>query len=803
MIMTGSLLRVSTRLAGLLIVLLLVGCSSPEQKAQNYYDKGMQFLSKQDYAKASIEFRNAIQLKKDMIGAWRGLLEVELHNKNIPGAIPILTTIVELDPKDMESNLKLGHFLLMNNAFNQALDRANAALALDDRNATAHGLKSAVLLRLNDPAGAIREAQTTLDIDPSNAEAVLVLAAERQLRGDTEGALALLNRPVKKNDEFAIDVFRLRLYEKLGDFKQVEILLRKLVELYPFDSALQQSLVALYVKQKRYDDAEKELRALAAAKPSDVTTHLELVRFVLQLKGPAAARQDLLTFIDKAGDQKFKYQLALADFDLSQGKVADSIQLLESLISSARSSEDIVAAQLKLAQIQFQQKKFDAAEELVSSVLRRDSRNLDGLKLRAGLRLQKGQLEVAIADLRQALDDQPRSNDLMLLLASAYERSGSMDLAEKQYADATRVSNFDLGVTMNYVAFLRRRGSNDRAEDVLTQLVGRWPSNVPVLSALAEVRLARQNWSGAQEIGEAIKRIDNANAQGVGDQVLAAALSGQGKYGDSIKVLEKLQSATPDAPQPMAVLVGTMVRAQKFDQAIDFLRDALKKNPENAEAYVLLGGVYLLKAAPDEAEQAFRKAIERQPKNMGGYIELAQLYARQKKFDEAEKIANAGLKEKPDSIPMVLAYAAVLEMKGDYDGAISQYEVILKQDPGSLVAANNLASLVSDHRNDKASLERAYAVSAVLRKSQVPSFKDTLGWLDYLRGDYKSALGLLEEAAAALPDSPTVQYHLGATYIAIGQPAKAADQLKKALELSPDRSLQEKIKEAQKKAASN
>ena len=67
----------------------------------------------------------------------------------------------------------------------------------------------------------------------------------------------------------------------------------------------------------------------------------------------------------------------------------------------------------------------------------------------------------------------------------------------------------------------------------------------------------------------------------------------------------------------------------------------------------------------------------------------------------------------------------------------------------------------------------------------------------------KARLGLLEEAAAALPDRPMVQYHLGATYIAIGQPAKAADQLKKALALSPDSSLQEKIKAAQKKAASN
>ena len=66
----------------------------------------------------------------------------------------------------------------------------------------------------------------------------------------------------------------------------------------------------------------------------------------------------------------------------------------------------------------------------------------------------------------------------MVLLASAYERSGSIELAEKEYADATKTSAFNVPVTLNYVAFLRRRGSPERAEDVLTELARRWPNNV-------------------------------------------------------------------------------------------------------------------------------------------------------------------------------------------------------------------------------------------------------------------------------------------------------------------------------------
>jgi tetratricopeptide (TPR) repeat protein len=762
----------------------------------------MQLLSKQDYVKAGIEFKNALQNKKDMIGAWRGLLAVETHNRNIQGMVPILRTIVELDPKDLDSKLKLGHFLMGGNELDQALDLANAAIALDGRNPNALAFKAAVLLKLKDGSGAKREAQAAIDIEPANAEALVVLALERMTRGDTDGALLIVDRPglhFKAEDEFAIQLLKLQIFEKSGDLKQQEALLRKLVELHPFESALQRSLISVYVKQKRYDDAEQELRTFSAAHPADLTAALNVVRFLQQFKGPAAAREELVARINAGGQQVVKYQLALADFDFAQGRVADSIQLLESLVSSARSPEDLLAAQVKLAQIQFQQKKFHAAETLVTAVLHKDNRNIDGLKLRALLRLQQRQLDVAIADLRQALDDQPRSSDLMLLLANAYERSGSMELADKQYADATKASGFDVEVSLNYVAFLRRRGNVERAEDLLTQLARQWPYNVAVLSALADIRLARQNWIGAQEIAETIRKI--GNTQGLSDQILAAALSGQGKYSDSIRILEGVQAATPAAVQPMAALVNTLIRAQKLDEAVSFLQTVLKTNPANAEAHVMLGSVQLLKDAPDQAVQSFRTAIERQPKDIAGYSALANFYVRNKNLDEAEKVIRAGLQQQPDSFAMHLTYAGVLEQKGDYETAIGEYEILLKQDPGSLIAANNLASLLSDRYTDKASLERAYSLAAVLRKSQIPNFKDTLGWIDYLRGDYKSATGLLEEAAAALPNVAIVQYHLGMSYLATGQVGKASAQFKKALALAPDSSLQEQIIAAQKKAA--
>ena len=795
--------RIFRKFAPLLLllaaVLLTGGCSSSAERAQNYYENGMKLLAAHEYQKATIEFKNAIALKKDLVPAWRGLAQIDEATHQWQALVGALKTIVELDPKDVETKLKLARLMLFGGATDQALKLVNELNDQTSGNANVLALKAAVAYKLKDTANALRDAQAALKIDPTNVDAMMVLAADRLANGDAAGALQIVdNHPGDHSKDLGVQLFKIRLYEQLGDTAHLETLLRQLTEQYPQEVGFRRQLVKFYIAQHREADAERELRAVAKAEPKNTEAELDLVRFLMAVKGPGPARQELLDRISAGGDI-FPYQLALADFDYAQGHFDDSSKLLETLANDKNAPEHALTAKIKLAEMNLAKHNIDAADAIVADILSKDGRNTSGLKLRAKIRMDRGQLEPAISDLREALNDQPRSIELMLLLATAYERSGLIELAEKEFADATRASDYNPDVGLNYVAFLRRRGSVQRAEDVLTDLANRHPRNVAILSSLAEVKLSRQDWTGAQQIGDTIQKLGDRS--GVAYEIIGTALGGQHKYDQSVAAFQNAVTAAPSAVQPMAFLVRELLQAKQTDKAVAFLQSVLKTNPANAEALVLLGSINLANKAPDEAKKNFTAAIEKQPKDPIGYRALADLYLSQKNNDAALNAIQAGLKELPDNIVLHTALAGIREQSGDYEGAIKEYEYLLTRQPGSILVANNLASILSDHRTDKASLERAQSLAAILRKSQVPQFKDTLGWISYRSGDFKAAIPILEEAAAAMPNLALVHYHLGMSYKAAGQDAKAAEEFNTALTKSPSNELAEAIRAQLKKTA--
>jgi predicted Zn-dependent protease len=107
---------------------------------------------------------------------------------------------------------------------------------------------------------------------------------------------------------------------------------------------------------------------------------------------------------------------------------------------------------------------------------------------------------------------------------------------------------------------------------------------------------------------------------------------------------------------------------------------------------------------------------------------------------------------------------------------------MLERDPGSALAANNLAMLLVEYREtDPASMQRARELAAKLTQSTNPAYLDTVGWVEYKFKDYAKAVDYLKRAVDAAPNSAIMRYHLGMAHLAQGNAVEALDNLKQAV----------------------
>lgn len=784
-----------------MLTALLSGCGSSEQRAEEYYQSGIALVAKNDDLAARRELLKAIKYKSDKIEVWKALAGVDERTKSSSVFLD-LRRIVELDPKDMDARLKLVRIMIAGGAAEPAIKLLDATNEGEKPNAALHAVRAMALVRMNDPAGAIREAQRAYDIDPTNMDAATLLASKKLADGDNGGALKMLDgipSQAQAADRLRAARLRIDILVRKGDLAEAEKLVRQLVTDYPLEASLRVQLIQILTAERKFDDAEKELRARVASDPSDNKLELDVVRFLNTFTGPDAARTELGSRIEAGGDT-FDYRFALAELDFVGQRQGDAVSELQKLVSETDRADRKLKAQVRLAEVLIAKGDKATAEPLISEILAKDRRNSGALRLRAALSLDKGQTDSAIADLREALNDQPKSPELLMALALAYEQGGKPELANRQYADALKNANLNIEVALRYVAFLQRRNDAARAEDVLTEVVARYPGNLQALSSLAQVKLSRHNWDGALAIAQTISA--NKDGRVVADQIKAAAFAGQQRIGESIAALEDARKAAPEAIQPAVALASAYIRADRAADAVTVLQEMNKRYPNNAELLVILGQTQLAQKKDQDAIASFQEAIKQKPKDASGYSALSDFYGSVKNYNAAEGVLQSGLKENPQNMTLRMSSASLQILKNDNAAAISQYESILKDQPQaqSLIVINNLASLLLDTRSDKESLDRAAGLAEALKASNVPQFQDTVGWARFKQGDIKSAIAILEPAAAKSPNLSAVHYHLGVAYAADGQAQKAKEELDRAAKLEPDGTeLKKSIQEAMTK----
>ena len=766
-------------------LLLPAACDSAEERAAKHYQRGVELAEQGEPQKAILEFRNALRADELHVPALYGIAEALEARGDLRGAVGHLQRVIEIEPSHVEARVKLAQAMLLGGALDEAAKHAEAAYAVAPKNPDVLAVRAAVTLRLGDSEKALTDAKAALAIEPNHPEAGMILVAERIAQGDRAGAMQLVDRFLEENpDHLALNLVKLQLLAQ-DERRQDEFVehLERMIELSPEDRGLRLALVQAQQRQGDSAAAIAAMRELIALDPTDVQTVLQFVGFLRQVEGEEAARAELDARIAAAADAQaaFPYQQALVELDLAAGDRPAALARLDRLIGE----QDLAKARIARARLHLADEEQAEAQALIDDVLDKDPNNVDALAMRAAIEIDSDDPDAALLTLRSALNEEPDRVDLLRLAAVAHDRTGSMQLAGENLAAAVRVSDYAPDNVLAYARFLRQRQRTDAAATVFDEALRRNPQNRELLAAAAETRLAMSDWPAAENLAARLKALGDEEGAALAERITAAAFGGQGRLGETIELLEGV-TAKDDEGAAFVQLVESYIRAGDTEKAAALVDGALEKNPRNATALLMQGALHQMKGETQAAAESFGKAIEAAPEAPGPRLALMRLSSAQGDLAGARATIEAGIEAipAPANQSLRMALAGLQELQGDIAGAIETYRGLYDERPDSLVVANNLVSLLTDHRaDDAASLDFAARVARRLSGTSVPQFQDTYGWALFLKGEHGPALDALRQAVRGLPENPWVQFHIGQTYAALGESAKAREHLERAREL--------------------
>jgi tetratricopeptide (TPR) repeat protein len=217
--------------------------------------------------------------------------------------------------------------------------------------------------------------------------------------------------------------------------------------------------------------------------------------------------------------------------------------------------------------------------------------------------------------------------------------------------------------------------------------------------------------------------------------------------------------------------------------------------------YQLLSGTALDGAARDRAATLLYKQGQRAqalqllapgddaspPTRLNAEIEQAQLLSNGGEADQSLARIDDALARFPAHPDLLYQKAILLEKAGRTEAAISQLESLYRDRPQDGAIANALGFLLADHNRELGRADRL--ITAALKgEPDNPAILDSMGWLDYRRGQSREALPLLERAFRLAQDGD-IGAHWGEVLWSMGDKAKAREAWSRALIADPDNAL--------------
>ncbi|MBV9081175.1 MAG: tetratricopeptide repeat protein [Acidobacteriaceae bacterium] len=199
---------------------------------------------------------------------------------------------------------------------------------------------------------------------------------------------------------------------------------------------------------------------------------------------------------------------------------------------------------------------------------------------------------------------------------------------------------------------------------------------------------------------------------------------------------------------------------------------------------LLADGLALMKSGDFQAAASeFQRAVQASPESAYAHYNLALALLRLDKNSEAADEFKKVTVLAPQIAPAHYNLALLLEQNGDSPHAIEQFQAFRALNPSDGAA---IVHLVYNYFRAGAATEALSLAREALSQSSDLKLKAQLGVVLFENGHASDALEPLEAVIRSAPNALSVIPYLARAYVETGDPGKAKDLLRHALQLNPD-----------------
>lgn len=726
--------------AAVLLLSMLAGCNrSPEARRDKYLAKGKEYMKAQNYSKAVLEFKNAVQAMPKDDDSYYQLGLAYAANTDFRLALTSFRRAIELNPNHFGSRLRIAQMMSETNNPELLKEAEDRLKSLGGDNADQPEVLTTLAftqLKLGDTSTAIQNFEQALAKAPGQLGASVLLAKAKVGQKDLKGAEDVLKKSCNDAPQ-SVDARRI-----LGDF---------------------------YADFKRFPEAEEQYRRALSMDPKNGPVLYDLAR----LMNAQGRKQD--------AEQLFKqlsatetYRSVYGAFLFRERRTAEAVREFERV--SKAFPEDRDARRTLIAVYRSVNRPADA-NKILAEALKKNPNDLDALLQRAETFIADGKYDQAETDLNQVIKLKPNGPDVHYLKAQLNQARGQNLTYRQELTEVLRLNPLLLAVRVELARSLATGGAGE-AKAALDVLNG-----APASQQNSPAILAQRNWAlwGMGDMAGMRQGIDAGLARERSAELLTQDGLWKLRTGNAAGARASLEEALKiDSSDLMAVqaLAQSYVEQKNSPMALQKIKDYAAAQPKNAAAQEFLGMALIANGDRAGARAALLAAKAADPGRVSTDMALIQLDAAEGKVDDAKAKLSSVLAGKGDKATATLWMGNLDEMKGDHNSAIVNFRKAVAENPRNAQAMNNLAYLLAENGNQ---IEEAlkYAQTAVELNPKDPSYADTLGWILYRKGLYSQAIPYLQKASAD-QESVVWKYHLAMAYAKAGDLARGRATLQAA-----------------------